>query len=86
MVQDDPTHAVQQKMQRLGTGRNHTIQNSFLYPLPMTIPTTQHKIERFAQTTIQQSQQIADQPTTNADPGFAASGRCAQCHTAEMAK
>lgn len=87
MVQDDPTHPVQQKMQRLGTGRN--LYYTELVPLSSTYDdasSSNTKIERFAQTTIQQSQQIADQPTTNADPGFAASGRCAQCHTAEMAK
>ena len=87
MIQNDPTHPVQQKMRRLGSKRN--LYYTELVPLSATYDDKTNantKIERFAKETIQQSQLIADKPTTNSEPGFAASGRCAQCHTAEMAK
>ena len=47
---------------------------------------TNPKIAQFSKEIIQQSQRIAEQPTSATEPGFAASGRCAQCHTAEIAK
>lgn len=88
MVKEDPTHDVQQKMRRLGSGRN--LYYTELVPLSATYDETVNsinpKIDQFSKSTIQQSQLIADKPTTSSDPGFASSGRCAQCHTAEMAK
>ena len=74
-------------MRTVGTGKN--LYYTELVPLSATYDdksTENPKIAQFAERTIEQSQLIADKPTTTSDPGFAASGRCAQCHTAEMAK
>ena len=82
-----PTHPVQQKMRTVGTGQKFVLTE--LVPLSATYDdksTENPKIAQFAERTIEQSQLIADKPTTTSEPGFAASGRCAQCHTAEMAK
>jgi len=88
MVKDDPTHTVHQTLTEKGQRKN--LYFTELIPLSATFDRTdtasQEKIASFAQSTIQKSQAIAEQPTTTTDPGFAASGRCAQCHTAEMAK
>ena len=86
MVQNDPTHSVQQKMRQIGAGTN--LYHTELVPLSATYDDnkTNPKIAQFSKETIQQSQRIAEQAPTASEPGFAASGRCAQCHTAEMAK
>jgi 2',3'-cyclic-nucleotide 2'-phosphodiesterase (5'-nucleotidase family) len=45
-----------------------------------------NKIDQFAQDTIQKAEEIAQSHTTPFEPGFASSGRCASCHTKEIAK
>lgn len=88
MVKDDSTHAVHQRMRKSGTGKNlyftELVPLSSIYDQSETNINT--KIAKFSESKIEQSQRIAEQPTTATEPGFAASGRCAQCHTAEMAK
>ena len=88
MVKDDSTHPVHERMQTSGAGKNlyftDLVPLSSIYDQKNTEVNT--KIAKFSEVKIEQSQLIAEQPTTTTDPGFAASGRCAQCHTAEMAK
>lgn len=44
------------------------------------------KIDVFANETIKKAEKIAQSPATPFEPGFASSGRCASCHTKEIAK
>ena len=91
MVKDQPEHPLQKKIQR--TGAENNLYFTELIPLSASYDpkerkesTAQEKIAQFSKSKIEASQKIAEQPTTPSEPGFAASGRCAQCHSAEMAK
>lgn len=84
----DTDHPLHQKMMEIGAGR--ILLYSELIPLSGTFDTPiaflQEKLAQFATERIETSQAIAEQPVTQTDPGYAASGRCAQCHSSEMAK
>ena len=86
MVQDDPTHSVQEKMRTLGSGTN--LYHIELVPLSATYDdsSTNPKIEQFSKETIQQSQRIAEQPTTPSEPGFAPLDDVHNVTQAEIAK
>lgn len=88
MVKNESTHPLQKKIEQIGTGNN--LYFTDLIPLSSSYDPkesmAQDKIAQFAKAKIKASQKIAEQPTTPTEPGFAASGRCAQCHSAEMAK
>jgi hypothetical protein len=43
-------------------------------------------ILEFGEQRVKEAQENANTPSTPSDPGYAASGRCAQCHTKELAK
>ncbi len=90
MTRNNLTHPVHETFATMGASNN--LYFSELIPLsshydPKDKDTaTAQRLSQFAESKLELSQQIADQPTTPTEPGFAASGRCAQCHTAEMAK
>lgn len=70
---------------------NHNLYFSELVPLssaydPLTENNSSLTIKSFAEARVEQSKQIAEQPTTSMEPGFASSGTCAQCHSKELAK
>ena len=83
-----PEHPLHAKVNTIGSGE--ILIHTELIPLSATFdnPTgdVQAKISDFAVQRIEQSQKVAEQPPTKTEPGYAASGRCAQCHSAEMAK
>ena len=88
IAREDIEHPLSMEMNTIGNDR--ILVYSELVPLSTNFDrensTGKEKIERFSEERILRSQQIAEQPTTETEPGFAASGRCAQCHTLEMAK
>ena len=85
----DANPNLQMEFEELGKGRNLFF--SELIPLNASYnPTEDTDITKilgeFAIKRFKLSEEIATQPTTKSEPGFAASGRCAQCHTQEIAK
>lgn len=85
---DESQHPLEEKMNNIGRGQ--ILLHTELIPLSGIYDnqeaSVQNKITSFASKRIEISQSIAEQPTTKTEPGYAASGRCAQCHSTEMAK
>lgn len=88
LPKETTTHPLHEKIEEVGRGR--ILLHTELIPLSGIYDNQealiQNKIALFASERIDRSQIIAEQPTTKTEPGYAASGRCAQCHSAEMAK
>lgn len=88
LPKDTQTHPLHSKIQAVGQGQ--VLLHTELIPLSGIYDSqearVQDKISAFASERIEISQNVAEQPTTQTEPGYAASGRCAQCHSTEMAK
>ncbi len=87
IARNDQNHPLSKSMREIGNDK--ILYHSELIPLSASFDSnnaSKERIAQFSKSRLELSQKQAEQPTTVVDPGYAASGRCSQCHTKEIAK